>query len=616
MLSVCCLLPPAALQCSEAFNLIQSILCTAPLPGGRNCLDDSGLSLLHDDDHDTSMDILDRDKDQSFNGISSLAYKLWDMDYENKERISDQHVTRTTHHIPIQFNIHAANNMYKSWKQSVANLLKTNVPLKNLVSRIPFLKHCLWDIIFVSRELSLHSNDSWSEILAHELIYIQPYIRKEDVHVRLSAAIKRCMDESADINALSFLEISKSIMEENSAIVVESLHVFGGKSGTALPATQTALLCDLLMRTNQLQPFLLDYDLHTELFLNASSSIISSFAAQHHHDIGIRLATIMLLPFAGPDNVRANAQLSEILVRHYPKSDAEAESLLTLCHPLVSKGSLRLLDACESLTLCRAQYYERMGRMTDSTSWLLKGIEIHREALDAIQRSKPVSVIASPNFSKLVCICRRSAETLLHSCIAKDSTRVLNECLRRADEVVHVVPSNDLNDFVASQPAFLLLRGLVSLAKNWILEKYDDAAKDIVYCLDDQLDSNGAVITLAHPLTYGCFLLLAHVILKTGETATTGLASNFDVYGIQILMMRFSQLQSLDSYGYNVDGRPQHKVTFPKDMQQALAKGLMRAFLAENSKIWKQPASPKATRFSGAVTHEEIEQLLEPSLFI
>jgi hypothetical protein len=593
--------------------MIQSILFTAPLPGGRNSSDDSGVALLQEDEATNH----DMKQEYHFHGISSLACKLWDVDFDSEyNTMTDRwRDTRTSHHIPSQFNIHAAYNMYKSWRNSVSNLLKTNVPLKNLVGRIPLLKPCLWDIILVTRDFAFEPTDSWSEVLAHELIYIQPYIKKEDVHVRFAAAIQSRIDDSVDPSTRTYLDISQLIMEGNSAIVLESLHAYGGKSGAALPATQTALLCDLLMKTNQLLPSMQDLDLHTELFLNASTSILSSFASQHHYDLGIRLATQLLLPYAGPNNIRINARLSDILSHHYPKSDSETDGLISLCRRWAIQGSRRILDACESLTLCRAQYYERGGKLSESVTWLLKGIEIHREATkDLIEPKTHGFIIASSNFSKLQCLCLRVAENLMKLCLSND--HALENLVKQADGAVQAVLKNDLNDFIGSQPAFLILSGTVTVVRSFIDKKFSETAKGIVYCLDDRLDPHGAVITLAHPLNYGLFLALSYTILKTEETAASGfsnMTSSFDVHGVQILMMRFSQWQSLEDYGYQLDDRS--KNTVPMDIQKALAKGLMRAFLAENAQLRKQPSSVPMIKFSGAVTAEEINYMLEPNLF-
>jgi len=78
-------------------------------------------------------------------------------------------------------------------------------------------------------------------------------------------------------------------------------------------------------------------------------------------------------------------------------------------------------------------------------------------------------------------------------------------------------------------------------------------------------------------------------------------------------MMRYTQWQSLE-----MDNKKREMVTLlsPNEMQEALAKGLMRAFVVENSRLRVEPPTPKVKTFSGAVTAEEIDYILEPSLFM
>ena len=146
-------------------------------------------------------------------------------------------------------------------------------------------------------------------------------------------------------------------MEDNASVAAESLHTRVGKSGAALPAVLTSLLCDLLMMTIRIQPCLKNYDLHTKLFLNVSSSIIFSLSCQQcHDDVGVHISTSLLLPKAGSDNIRVNAQKSENLFHRYPKSNPQADRLVSLCREWVDLGSRRLLDACELLVLSRIKY--------------------------------------------------------------------------------------------------------------------------------------------------------------------------------------------------------------------------------------------------------------------
>ena len=76
----------------------------------------------------------------------------------------------------------------------------------------------------------------------------------------------------------------------------------------------------------------------TELLIGASSSIRSSLAVENHHDLGTRLAVRLLLPHVEIDSaLRITASLVDTLEHHSPKSDAEANSILSLCRKLIDR---------------------------------------------------------------------------------------------------------------------------------------------------------------------------------------------------------------------------------------------------------------------------------------
>ena len=119
------------------------------------------------------------------------------------------------------------------------------------------------------------------------------------------------------------------------------------------------------------------YSLKTELLLSASFSIRSSLATEGHHDLGTRLSVRLLLPHVKIDgDVRVTANLVDVLEHHSPQTDAEANTLLSLCRSLVERKNVRVLDGCVSSALARYRYFLQDQRPGGAVHWLLAGMEL------------------------------------------------------------------------------------------------------------------------------------------------------------------------------------------------------------------------------------------------
>ena len=220
----------------EAFALIEKLLLFAPIPGGRTEDHDSGLGMSNDEDEDM---IGEDDNDDWWNGISSSAFKLWNTSNYNQV---GQQVTPMKRKLesPLDFNIYAVMNVYKSWKMLISSLLKSNSALRNLNRRIPNLQSCVWDVI-VNTQDSYVESDSWAERVISELLYVRPNIPKREIFVRVNAHMKQCGIHTDDINVQQRMEnILLEVMRGNAGSVIEALHKFGGASGAALPATMVS----------------------------------------------------------------------------------------------------------------------------------------------------------------------------------------------------------------------------------------------------------------------------------------------------------------------------------------------------------------------------------------
>jgi len=624
----------------EAFSLIEEILLFAPIPGGRDTLKDDGLNFMNQNDIEVS-----ENEDDWWNGIPLSAYKLWDRyqlpqqsspsnSHNNVQSLSTTLSTTTGKVVdaPIQFNIYAIMNLYSSWKMAVSQYLRSNTSLRNLTRRIPNLRSCVFDIILNTESVFLPNEDTWSERLIAELLYVRPNIPQEDISVRALAHMKSC---GAFGDGKQLMEdIVLEVMKGNAGAVVEALHSFGGASGAALPATMTALLCNLLVENGQIQLSDLSYDIQTEKLLAASSAILSSFAMQNHNDVGIRLSTKLLQPFIRPENMQVTSHVAEMISTHWPKSDAEVKGLLSICLDAVKRGSLRMEDACESLTFSRALFYFRQNKFELYAFWLLRGVECSvqigvegRE--NASLRTK--NVVRSMCFRQFTKLCADMTLDVLKKLVEYSSlddeidASVLLQRMKQAKILQGIIVEDDISELVVLDPSVSLFLYVADIAWHSLLERDDlKVAAKIVSCLEKRVDLDGSVLIPAYPGLYGYFLSLAFDILSTDDKNIGDIDSessvSFDVHGIQVLFCCFDRYCNYEKYGYDVNATSveswsslRHQIT-PHDMRTALGKGLMRAFVAQNANIGTQKSSSIVAKGSYADSSVNLDQLLGPSM--
>jgi len=196
-------------QDKRGFRVLQSLLLSAPLPGGRSEWNDSGLTL---DDNAQEQD----DNTRLLDGVPRDAYKLWDSKWYSSGEGG-----------PLAFNPHAANSTIKVWRRAVID----NGTLYGLIHSIPQLQTNVIDIL--SGKFDVVVFDSWSEALCAELLYQRPNLCPKDMHVRTESIMKKL---GAPVTTGSD-EVVLSVMKGDAGRALEVLYTLGGSSGAALPAT-------------------------------------------------------------------------------------------------------------------------------------------------------------------------------------------------------------------------------------------------------------------------------------------------------------------------------------------------------------------------------------------
>jgi len=604
----------------DGFLALRDVLLSAPLPGGRNDENDSGLDSGKSDSEDG--DDQAAAGETFLSGVPRSAYKLW----ETCGSTTSSTEGGISSDFPVEYNPNAAKAAHSAWTKYVSSL----APLADLTRRIPQLQSIL---VILRGNLQNVVFESWSEALCAELLYLRPALRPNDLHIR-TARIMEKFGVSADSG---FDGVILDVMKGNAGRVVEVLHDLGGGSGAALPATMTALLTNLfteaeLVSNPDVNPDSLN--IQTELMLVASNAILSSLS-ESQQDVGVRLSTRLLLPYARPDgDVRVTATLAETLQRHAPQSDAETKQLLGLCRPLIERKSIRILDGCVGLCLARYRYYMADQRPGGAIHWMLKGVELERliystkTTSDNDDSNLSVSdwqhVLASGCCGKfIVADCRKTSKALLRGLLDKSSND-LSRIFQTAKEMVASIREDEI--YARTIPEVKLLFHVHDIGCAYVENKGNESvASSIVACLEEitDIDDDGVVSVLAHPSMYKDLLSLAQVILAQDEDRYEAggsdemFKSSFDVNGIHILLRRFTQIVL-------EEGKDTEST---RESRLALCTGLQRAFVSENAHL----ATNRFADLSGFVSvngirstklascsHEEqeltVELMLEPSM--
>jgi len=576
----------------EGFQALKNILLSAPLPGGRNNRFDEGFDTDNEnsDNGEGGSDGGNATavEEELIDGVSTSAYRLWETSSGNGSSINGR-----TEDYPASFEPHAANQIHQYWKQAIDGI----PALQRLRRRMPQLNRLLALLCGNFRDFQF---GSWQEELCAELLYKNSSIRLEDIHVRAAALMKNHQDYDTDeIDSID--EIFLTIMKGNAGEAVRAMHGFGGGSGAALPAVMTSLLSQLLGDANVLQNYSETFNFNTELLIGASSAIRSSLATEGYYDLGTRLAVRLLLPHIEIDSeLRITATFVDALEHHSPKTDAEANILLSLCRNLVERKNVRVLDGCTSICLARHLFYIRKATPGGAVHWLLTGMDFESLILcEGPKRSGDwqYALASGVCYRKLVAYFTETSRSLLKMLLGEEKGASLYYA--RAKEMIAATKEespNNSNNLASFVPAVNVLENVLVIA-GAIVERKDDSivATSIVSCLEERPndEDDGVVSSLARSLNWDLFRLAILVLKKDakkvemqegmGDANNERSISSFDVRGMGVLLSVFTiETKARELRTRNVMLSEVEEEELQRT-RLALAEGLKRAFVAENS---------------------------------
>ncbi len=307
-------------------------------------------------------------------------------------------------------------------------------------------------------------------------------------------------------------------------------------------------------------------------------------------DIGVRLSIRLLLPYCTPAcDVRIVATLAETLERHVPQSDAETSGLIEHCKNLLRQKSVRVLDGCVNLCLCRYRQYLADQRPGGAMHWLLQGLQLEvlvfgedaTELSDSPSSSNPWEQLAASGtcYRMLVTWCLTTSQSLLKLLVGDPCHDALVR--EAAGEMVASIAEN--NEDVTEISEVSLLK-LVYAMIHAFTEKQDViVAHKIVECLEETVNDDGIVSALAHSSMSWNLLRLALIILHSDEqNPSSSFESSFDVHGIQTLLTCLTHVTVGTTTTGAVDDASRSKLV--QEMRLAFGKGLMRAMVSENKR--------------------------------
>ncbi len=341
---------------------------------------------------------------------------------------------------------------------------------------------------------------------------------------------------------------------------------------------KTSLLCNLLADAGCIS-FEKDssssFNAQTELLLIAAESILSSFAVQEESNIGVRSAIRLLMPHAPPNRIKVDASngddgetspdevfyeprissmISEAISHHLPRSDAEARDLLKLCEEAIRLGSVRIAEACESMTFSRAIYHGSKANWGRQVHWLLRGMEVQSCWLPS-EFSRTVGFASHRHFDA---VCENAANSListlaLNTSLADDERGdgdALSVALKVATDVVDAVLRDDvMASVLKGHIQANLLKHALDIAEESLKGNNPAVAENIIHCLKER-KFDDAVITLASPSQYLELLHISSALLireeKSESMQLEGSECAFGVDGMNVLMSRLTQVLSWD----------------------------------------------------------------------
>lgn len=301
-------------EVQEDFAVIREVLLRAPIPGGRNDINDDtlGVSQMDDDEMETEfyLDGLD---------VGPSDYNFWQMDTSGEE-MGD---------FPLVYSPDAAIRKHKNWQDFVRRVVR---PKLHLTQRIPELKKVL---AILCGDFAQIEFDGWPEKLCADILYSRPHVRPRDVN-KIASSVMR---EFKALEEEPFAQTIINIMKGNAGMAIATFYMLGAGSGAALPTT----LVSCCFAPEEYR----DYNSNTHLTLYSFRSFITCSSKP-----------ALYRPNLPPTRLNSSRKLPLLLFR--PSRRMAATSGLSLppdcschtrCKAMFPQKSRHALRSCSNITI-------------------------------------------------------------------------------------------------------------------------------------------------------------------------------------------------------------------------------------------------------------------------
>ena len=202
-------------QVREDFVILREVLLRAPLPGGRNDLNDDSLSTPQADDDEIETDCYLEGLD-----VAPSDFSFWEIDTSEED----------TGDFPVVYSPEAAIRKHTNWQNYVERQVRRKLPT---CRQLPELERIL---SILCGDFSAISFEDWPEKLCADILYRRPSCRPRD----LSALISHAMKEF-DAQGKPFAQTIVQITAGNAGTAIATFYMLGGGSGAALSSTLVSI---------------------------------------------------------------------------------------------------------------------------------------------------------------------------------------------------------------------------------------------------------------------------------------------------------------------------------------------------------------------------------------